>query len=801
MSDDRRALRVLVVLAAIAFAPGALAQTWSYQHWGTLDPSSTWLIASGDFTGNGLDDVVGYDPTGPTIQVGTNDGSSLSFSTWGSGVPAGVAILAGDFAGDSLDDVVIYDDSDGSIYVGTNLGGSFSFTSWFVTDPLDEWSFVAGSFAGDAKSDLAGYHPSSGVIEVGTNTGSSFSFSNWASLSPGAGWEITAGDFTGDGDSDVLGYYEGNFSVWVGINLGSSFDFGAGPWTNNLSAVPGWTFGAADVEGSWAFDRQGDGFDDMIAYHDQFGVFSGRNLSPDPDRPPGEMIAFSPPLYAPIPASGWSFTTGNFWRTDVAGTVFYYPPTGALLVSSWIPEGYAWPLSAAAGERIEFMVSGIADPNVDFLRHTSTGETVTSVLMASGNVQSELERCGYQPWRNGCGWPVGAELVVPAGWRSGIYSARLRAPNGDAFHIPFIVNPSPAARSRVAVIANTNTWLAYERWGGLRKYTKGTIPGAPRFSYLKPLPGASPIGETASHHHLTRAELWILGWLDAEAYSPDVYTDIDLHDGSFLDHYRVLVVGTHPEYWTAEMFDKLESFLDQGGHLLYLGGNGLFETATYTVDRRAMTFLNGVADIADTNAFRADAYLRNLPAPRPERSLLGMSTQDCTYAPGSPLLVLEPDHPLLRGTGLGVGGKIGDSGCNTGGGGYNGKASAWEIDHSGNEAAMVCGTIGAAMNPQPQGALPPGLTVLARADMGGAEMTYYDHPGGGFVLSAGSITLGGSLVKDLMLQRIIRNALNDAGVVRRVPATSGIALVLLIALLGMAGGSVLRAHRAAAPPR
>jgi hypothetical protein len=40
-------------------------------------------------------------------------------------------------------------------------------------------------------------------------------------------------------------------------------------------------------------------------------------------------------------------------------------------------------------------------------------------------------------------------------------------------------------------------------------------------------------------------------------------------------------------------------------------------------------------------------------------------------------------------------------------------------------------------------------------------MTYYDHPGGGFVFSAGSMSFGGSLVVDGKLQRIIRNALDE----------------------------------------
>ena len=54
-------------------------------------------------------------------------------------------------------------------------------------------------------------------------------------------------------------------------------------------------------------------------------------------------------------------------------------------------------------------------------------------------------------------------------------------------------------------------------------------------------------------HHLTRGELWILGWLEETSqrfrrfaeFSPDVYPDIDFHDGDGLPS-RLQNVG--PEY-------------------------------------------------------------------------------------------------------------------------------------------------------------------------------------------------------------------------------------------------------------
>ena len=63
----------------------------------------------------------------------------------------------------------------------------------------------------------------------------------------------------------------------------------------------------------------------------------------------------------------------------------------------------------------------------------------------------------------------------------------------------------------------------------------------------------------------------------------------------------------------------------------------------------------------------------------------------------------------------------------------------------------------------PPSALPGGLVVLAEgvpdAAGPGADMTYYDHPGGGFVFSAGSLTFGGSLVVDAKLSTLVHNVI------------------------------------------
>ena len=53
------------------------------------------------------------------------------------------------------------------------------------------------------------------------------------------------------------------------------------------------------------------------------------------------------------------------------------------------------------------------------------------------------------------------------------------------------------------------------------------------------------------------ADLRLLDWMEAMGHEYEVVTDEDLHmEGeSLLGPYLVVVTGSHPEYWSAQMLD------------------------------------------------------------------------------------------------------------------------------------------------------------------------------------------------------------------------------------------------------
>src|SRR5205814_739231 len=211
--------------------------------------------------------------------------------------------------------------------------------------------------------------------------------------------------------------------------------------------------------------------------------------------------------------------------------------------------------------------------------------------------------------------------------RSGLHYCRARTPTGLRCAFPWIVAPTrPVAP--LAVLASNINCNAYNSFGGrsnyihadelpptptvnsrseLRRYTHaehgtwGYAEYAP-LSFGRPEPFnhidfaeriTDPI-EGRQACHLAPAEWRLLGWLEREGFDYDFYAETQLHNGAFdLGAYRVLILSVHPEYWTRPMYDRVKRWVfEQGGRLMYLGGNGL-NCEVELSDDGTMVALNG----------------------------------------------------------------------------------------------------------------------------------------------------------------------------------------------------------------
>ena len=229
------------------------------------------------------------------------------------------------------------------------------------------------------------------------------------------------------------------------------------------------------------------------------------------------------------------------------------------------------------------------------------------------------------------GWEVDFQITVPDHTNSGVYAARLRAGDGqgEEDYVPFFVRPTRGtSTAQIVFLAPTASYLAYANFQGAsnpvnkakweRLIGKGIpissqpedkyiaehrltslydrhidISGVGYSSRLRPILNMRPkynmglldLGKGAPHQ--LNADLHLLDWMEVQGHQFDVVTDEDLHfeGAELLAPYLVMVTGTHPEYWSAQMLDALESYLVNGGRLMYLGGNGFYWVTSFAPGR------------------------------------------------------------------------------------------------------------------------------------------------------------------------------------------------------------------------
>ena len=214
-----------------------------------------------------------------------------------------------------------------------------------------------------------------------------------------------------------------------------------------------------------------------------------------------------------------------------------------------------------------------------------------------------------------CGWPVAFSFVVPD-LPSGCYAARLHS--GDEVEwIPFFVRPPRGTRTAdVALLVPTATYAAYANsrfwWEDpIQEMAQDRLVElGPEEQVLVTMPELAPscydnYGDGTAVTYSSRrrpnlflrpghgraelysCDLYLVDWLRHEGIDVDVITDEDLHHegDALLDGYTVVVTAQHPEYVSIPMYDALAAFVDAGGRLAYLGGNGITSNIAFSATR------------------------------------------------------------------------------------------------------------------------------------------------------------------------------------------------------------------------
>lgn len=279
---------------------------------------------------------------------------------------------------------------------------------------------------------------------------------------------------------------------------------------------------------------------------------------------------------------------------------------------------YTDQISYAPGDTVQFCTSTTArDYDIQVVRDGADRD----LIYRSKSLRGTMHTTPRDAPVNGCKWPVAHTWKIPDDARSGGYLVITTGRNdgGETIeHVHFIVirAATPGRDSEIVVICCTSTWIAYDDWGGAshyegnvngpdqnsmspvlstqRPWAKGQISlpiGAPRVPLEhSPEPGAIPRYPSAEWAYLwgyskyyaaagwASYERHFVRWAERNGYQLEFATQHDLHyRPEILEAYRCVVIVGHDEYWSAEMRDAMDAFVDSGGNVARFAANFIWQ--------------------------------------------------------------------------------------------------------------------------------------------------------------------------------------------------------------------------------
>ena len=367
------------------------------------------------------------------------------------------------------------------------------------------------------------------------------------------------------------------------------------------------------------------------------------------------------------------------------------------------------------GDEVTLFVSSTAPAFSIELVRDGGGET--RVLALQGDAafwQDTPDQCSVE----GCGWRPTLSFRIEPDWPSGAYRLTLTAPGrgGEPIrcHHLFIVRPIPGKKrpGRILQIAATGTWTAYNTWGGSNHYEGITGPDRNKYAYAVstqrpwcrgfvvlpegaprvPLEFVLPPGAIPRYPHMEWAyatghskkyassgwasyDSHFFRWAERSGYAIDLATQHELHfEPELIQDYDCAVFVGHDEYWTWEMRDAVDAFVDGGGRAARFAGNFMWQTRLEDEGRRQVCYKYRAR--AEDPVYRGGDVTRatnSWEAPetgRPGCKTFGLNASNGVYvgwggcAPrgmrGFPMY--RPEHWAFAGTGLTYGDMLGTEG-------------------------------------------------------------------------------------------------------------------------------------------
>jgi len=328
------------------------------------------------------------------------------------------------------------------------------------------------------------------------------------------------------------------------------------------------------------------------------------------------------------------------------------------VAAEWMPApaiaGYAGKVSYAPGDEMTLHVSSEAPVYaVRIHRHGLTPELVWAQQAVHGGRHPVPTDASSR----GCRWPASVSLRIPADWRSGYYKVLFQAGEATATCFFVVRAAAPGSTSRILLQLSTNTYNAYNNFGGFSLYAYNGLGGnqGHRVSFERP--------------PASQFEIWerpFADWAERQGIALEfaANSDLEFHP-EILRGYRLVLSVGHDEYWSKPMRDHLEAFIGAGGNVAFFSGNTCCWQVRSEDDGAALTCWK--QNYHSDPVYGARAGYETLSSlwshhliKRPENELTGVGFLWGGYhkshgqiMDGSgAFTVHRPDHWIFEGTGL-----------------------------------------------------------------------------------------------------------------------------------------------------
>ncbi len=421
-------------------------------------------------------------------------------------------------------------------------------------------------------------------------------------------------------------------------------------------------------------------------------------------------------------------------------------------------------MSLAPGEPLNIMAAGgPRQPNrrirLEVFRVSASGpEPVwTSGFADIGYLGATASGAAIGP-----GWPATFADIDTRAWRPGCYTCDLveqTTATRDIKAAQWIIS-NPARTAAVLCRLGTNTYQAYNPWGGHSLYPNGDDEMRGLIvSFDRPAPPS-----------FFEYDVNLVAWLESLAASlggVEYAGNFDVHaDPALLDAYPLVITGGHDEYWSKEEFDSFERrIFKQGRNTAFFGADAAYCQVRYADLNRAPNGRELGRQIvcyktsSDPIARRAGARDASLlvtadfrqDSRRPETMLIGGAYQNW-FQPDSPqrpaYLVARTDLPFFAGTGW----RAGDRAADVIGYEWDNR----DPDGDGRRLWDATRSRIAAIEPEAIQVLFRGHAVGADGQAGLAEATYFTSTAGAKVFNAGAVRWAWGLSKEGFVEPAFR---------------------------------------------